>query len=358
MVKISDIAARAGVSPITVSRVMNDNKAVKPETAKKVMEVVNELNYVPNLVARSLVTNCSKTIGVLLTNLENAIYTSILAGISQKARANGYDVIVYNAGSYDNALKGINVLLGKQVDGIVILPIEMPVKFTLDDYVAGVDKAGEFYVKLKTLLQNVITRYEKPIALLGHYHLGENMIFISADYKKGASMAVDYLASIGHKEIGILGHQFNKGLWADRYDGFYDSMIKNGLTARKEYEIKSFHEINDAYSEMIKFINTAKKLPTAIYCSNDIMAVGAVNACRDAGLRIPDDISIIGHDGSSCGEMVVPNLTTVSIHPFKSGEEAFAGLYKSLQTGKIPKACDIVVMSEIIVRGSTKNLKG
>lgn len=352
MVKIADVAKLAGVSPITVSRVINKTTPVREATRQKVQEAINELGYVPNLVARSLATNQTKTVGVLLTNLENPIYASYLSGIAETARIQGYDMIIYSAVDYDNALTGVNVLLSKQVDGFIILPLESNQRVTAASSKLAVTQARDFYIQFNQIAGAIIEQQNKPFVLIGHHHLNDKMTFISDDYKEGARMAVGYLVSQGHKQIGFMGHaMFEEGIWGERRAGYFEAMKQNGLEVRESFVLKALHTVEDSYLSMSRFLTDCTELPTAIYCSNDIMAVGVINACKDHGVCVPKALSVIGHDGSTIGESVVPSLTTVSICPHLTGQTAFMTILKLLRQEKDAEK-DVIIPPELVERQS------
>lgn len=355
MATLEDVALLSGVSSMTVSRVINGKNTVSDDTKEKVWKAINELGYRPNLIARSLATSKTNTIGVLLTRLENPLYSVFVSGICSYAAEVGYDVIVSTASNVDTSLKSINTLLNKQIDGLIVLPVEFRSNDLSpeDSYKQLLKNLNEFFDKFQVIASEC---KEKgfPIVVWGSEGIKGTSGEVLEDYQIGAEMAVEYLISKNHKKIGFIANIIkDKGIWGERYRGFFKAMKQHGYEVNPEYLTESMDTLEGGYYAMTELLNR-KNLPTAIYCANDVIAAGAVNAAIDKGLRIPQDISIIGHDGSLYSEISASGLTTVSIRPQEMGRVCMKLLLDKLNGKETEER--IVMKPVIIERNSVKQL--
>ena len=351
MATIDDVARLAGVSTMTVSRVVNGSSAVSDKTRQKVLEATETLGYQPNLLARSLVTNQTHTIGVLLTHIENPLSSIFLSAILQDAEKHGYDIIMSAATDLDSTLKSINTLYNKCVDGMIILSVEF--RDSKDDNTTIFHTVEQMQAFDHEFEKIAAKQKPIPVITLGDHHMDYVSGLVNIDYRLGGQMAVEYLHTYNHEEIGYISHVVtDTGIWGERYQGFLDGMRACGKTVREEWIVKCVDTVEGGFHAMKEFIHSAGKLPSAISCANDMIAVGAINAAITEGLRVPEDISIIGHDGSYVGEITEPGLTTVSIRPYAVGRACFSVLHDCLtDTGTARKA---VITPEVLKRGSVK----
>ncbi len=329
MTTLEDVAALSQVSAMTVSRVVNNKPGVSPKTIAKVEAAIRQLGYRPNLVARSLVTNRINSIGVLLSGLENPLYAVMVSGIVQTAASYGLDVVLGSGRDMASLLKSVNTLLSKQIDGLIVLPVE------INEEVGEktVEDSRRFYGELEKIL-GCLPADEMPTLLLENSDIKWISGRIRVDYRRGAEMAVEHLVEMGHREIGIFTHTIFDGIWKDRYEGFVDGMRKHGCSLREEYIVRCSDSAASAF-EVGRALLSRENRPTAVYCSNDEIAVGVRNAAMACGLRVPEDLSIIGHDGSLYSQITYPRLTTVSIGSFEIGQVCMEQLYRALSGVKI-----------------------
>lgn len=356
MATIEEVARHCGVSPMTVSRVINNKGYVSPKTRKLVMAAVKELNYRPNLIARSLVTNKTSTIGVLMTRLENPIYSLIVSAITQEAVKIGYDIILSTSSDVNSSLKSANTLINKQIDALIVLPMEIRETADVDpdDFEKSTRGIGEFYQRFSDIAKE-LRQSNLPVVAIGASGLDNIFYFVYEDYEAGAAMAVEYLADKGHKGIGFLHHVVTQtGIWGERYRGFFKGLEKTGCTVYPENMEKCLDTIESGYEAMNKLLDKCRNM-TAVYCANDIIAAGAASAALGRGLKIPDDISIIGHDGSIYSEAVHPRLTTVSIEPYEIGRQAFNLAMGALKEER--EAEEIIIRPKILEGKSVRNIK-
>ena len=351
MATLNDVAREAGVSPITVSRVINNSPSVRPETREKVMVAVKKLHYQPNLLARSLSADRMDSIGVIVTRVENPMYSLMTSGIYSEAAEYGFDVILSCSHDLESTIKSVTTLLNKRVSGIILLPVEFRVeKPGAGD--AGSSNDLKMMKEFSEQFGGIMNQYAPanfPVVTFGGQIKEGVSGRVIENYGGGAVMAVDYLAKRGHKNIGFISHiDKTEGIWGDRYRGFLQGMEKNGLNVVKNWIVYSDENVDSAKAAMDRILAQEQR-PTAVYCANDIIAVGALNAMADSGMSVPGDISVIGHDGSSFGEMVRPSLTTVAIYPVEMGRRAVR-LLLSVMRGE--SGADLILTPQVIERKS------
>ena len=348
---LNDVAKEAGVSPITVSRVMNDSPAVRPATRERVLEAVKKLNYQPNLLARSLSADRMDSIGVVVTHVENPMYSLMTSGIYSEAAEHGFDVILSCSHDLESSIKSVTTLLNKRVSGLVVLPVEFRVEKP-----RGGKSGSQNDVKMMEAFAEsfggIIARYAPssfPVVTIGAQIEGGVSGRVIENYGGGAAMAVDCLVRHGHRRIGFVSHvDKTDGIWGERYRGFFQAMEKNKLPVEEKWIACCDENIDSARDAMLRILSQEER-PTAVYCANDLIAAGAMNAAVESGLSIPEDISVIGHDGSSFGEMLRPPLSTVAIYPVEMGKQAVRLLLSVLRGGL---GADMILTPQVIERGS------
>jgi LacI family repressor for deo operon, udp, cdd, tsx, nupC, and nupG len=311
MVSIKDVAKKANVSTATVSRVISRPEAVKEKTSMKVMKAIQELNYQPNVLARQLRRLETKTILVIVPDITNTFFSNVLRGIESVAVSNGYKVLLGDAGN-DVAREGefLNVLRQKQADGIVMLTARIETcvieEFALD----------------------------YPLVLACEYIEGSTIPTVSIDNISGARKATEYLISLGHKKIGIITGPLNVVLGRDRLKGFTQAMARHDLPVEPFLVQEGNFTYDSGYNMMMKFLALSKP-PTAVFAANDEMAFGAVKAVKNRGLRVPEDISVIGFDDIEFSAIFDPPLTTISQPTFEIGTTAMELLLKLMNADEI-----------------------
>ncbi len=329
MATLDDVAALSQVSAMTVSRVVNNKPGVSAKTIARVEAAIAQLGYRPNLVARSLVTNRINSIGVLLSRLENPLYSVMVSGIVQAAAGYGLDVVLGSGRDMQSLLKSVNTLISKQIDGLIVLPVEVNAE-------VGENSAEDtlvFYSELEKILSGLPSG-GLPTVLLENCDISGISGRVRVDYRGGAEMAVDHLVDMGHTKIGMLSHVIQDGIWQERHAGFVAGMKKHGCPIREEYIVNSADNMTSSFEAGVKLLSRQDR-PTAVYCCNDEMAVGLRNAATACGLRVPEDVSIIGHDGSVFSQTTYPKLTTVSIGSFEMGKACTEQLFRALGGVKV-----------------------
>jgi len=326
---IRDVAAQAGVSYQTVSRVLNDSPSIKPSTRERVLDVIRELGYRPNQAARTLVTSRSRTIGVLSAN-SSALYgpTTAINSIEKSAREAGYRLSItnINTGDYASIKSGLDYLLSQSVEAIVVIAPQARVFDVINDLSIHVP-----FVTLEATGRNP----------------GHNL---SVDQIGGARLATKHLIDLGHTELmHISGPQD----WIEaeaRMQGFLHEV--NAADLRTRAPILGDWSAHFGYYaglELLKFRDF-----TAVFAGNDQMALGFIHACRDLGLDVPGDISVVGFDDIPEAAHFYPPLTTVRQDFAEVGRRAVAFLLAELDGSE--HSTDAAIPPELVLRASTARL--
>ncbi len=329
---ISDIARLANVSAMTVSRVINGTGPVKKETAERIRKIIQELNYHPNLIARSLSSKRTMMIGVLIPKTEHLFLDNylaqVLSGISDVLQENNYRLILYPADKSDkDRQEYLNIARSNLVDGLILL------------------KVAPSDMRLPALFETGF-----PAIAVNFRQNKPTCNFVDSENIHGARLAVSHLYKKGHRKIG-----FMKGFMAevnaqDRLRGFMDEMNNLGLQVREDWILSGNFDQETAYNAADQLLKLTKK-PTALFCADDYMAIGAMRRFKEVGLRIPEDIAVIGFDDIELAAYIKPALTTIRQPMTKMGETA-ARLLLDLVTNKIQTPVQRFMNVELIERES------
>ena len=331
-VTIVDVAKEAGVSFATVSRVLNDGVNVRPEKRKRVQSAIKRLGYTTNLQAWSLRGGRSHLIGLVVRDLGTAYIGEIMRGVDMEFAENRYDVMLYTT---HRSLKKesayvINLARG-MTDGLLLVLPRQP----------------EAY--LKTLRQRKI-----PHVLIDHQGIDERGPAIGATNRAGGYDATRYLLALGHRRIGFITGSMSMGCSRERLDGYRAALRDHGVTVDEELIREGIFQQSRGYTAAIELLNLPLP-PSAIIGSNDVTAFGAMEAVRDRGKKIPDDISIIGFDDIPQAAQVHPPLTTIRQPLEEMGRRAAQMLLQIIANPERP-AEKIELPTELVVRESTRML--
>ncbi|MGN7360169.1 LacI family DNA-binding transcriptional regulator [Paenibacillus sp. SAF-054] len=311
-----DIAKLAGVSRSTVSRVINNYSNVPEKTRAKVMRVIEENHYEPNTSARVLAGKGMNTIGLFVVSTaekqnpnriyQNSYFAPFVETIVDTVNRLGYYVLIHTVYSEDDFLKVKQAFLQKRIDGGIIVGTERN-----DGMVRAIAKLALPFVLIDYDIAELLEqRLDKDYAAVVN----------SKDYE-GAAMAVRYLIELGHKKIGFISGRMNTQSGRERHQAFLDTMREHGLEVPGELVMKGEFIRQKAYDEVKRLLAEGQR-PTAIFSANDTMALGAMDACRDLQLRIPDDISIAGFDDIPVASQLLPALTTVRLPIYEMSQAA------------------------------------
>lgn len=324
---MSEVAARAGVSKATVSRVLNRSHAIAPETERRVLEVVSQLKYHKNVHARRLATGRSDLFGLIISEITNPYFPEIIRGFQAEAWDRGCDVVLCNT-EY-NAQRTVSVvqkLIESDARGVAIMTSSLDKDETSELIAAGVGVVFCNLAPVEMLVSNV-----------------------SIDYQRGIVQAIAHVVQLGHRHAAVIA-----GPGENRTAAVIRQALVAGL---KEQKLKITSVVNsnyrvDAGASAVRALLAAPELPTVIFCGSDLIAMGAMNALEEAGVRIPEDVSMIGIDDISFAFLARPPLTTIRVPRERLGQLAFQALDSMLRL-KHRKGMDHYLETELVVRQST-----
>lgn len=308
---IRDVAARAGVSIATVSRVLNGGAPSTSDTSERVRAAIADLGFRPNRIGRSLKAARTRTIGVLVPSLRNPVFADSVAGLEDAAAAAGYSVLIASS-DYDSERerRAVDTLLSHQVEGLVLTVADADGSAALD----ALESAGAPYILV----------YNQPHA--------SGRPFVSVDNVAAARGLVGRMTELGHRRIGMVAGRFGQSDRSRlRRDGFLTALDAAGLEPGPVIEV-DFADTRLAQHLAPHMMPGTR--PTALFCSNDMVALAVIRALSDLGLSVPGDVSVTGFDGIEVGALVSPSLATL-IQPARAmGEHAFARLLANLNEGE------------------------
>jgi LacI family transcriptional regulator len=326
-----DVAARAGVSVAVVSYVVNNGpRPVTSETRAKVEKAIKELGYYPNELARSLALQQSSTIGFITPNYVNPVYGEMAEGIQEVCFPNGYLMLfVYSGNSPDREKQLLLMFRAKQVDGVIMQPL------TSDPAAA-----------IQPLQQARI-----PVVLIQHECCDVPSVVL-ADVQ-GAQLATQHLLDLGHRRIGFIkGRLPSAARTEERLSGYHEALKAAG----QEYDptlVIVRDAIQDGGYDAMQELLSLSEPPTAIFCHNDALAVGAMHAIQAAGLSIPGDISVVGYDDTASSAHLTPPLTTISFSKREMGRQAATILFHAIEQAGYSEPQTVEVPVNLVVRAST-----
>ncbi|MGB9678422.1 MAG: LacI family DNA-binding transcriptional regulator [Thermoanaerobacteraceae bacterium] len=328
MATIRDVALKAGVSVATVSRVINNSPSVSKHARENVLNAIKELNYYPNLLGRNLRRSKTSMILALMPNVSNPFYARIVKGIEDIGHKNGYSVMICNTESDINREKiYLELLKNRLADGVIFMAPVM----NKDELTA----IGESY----------------PVVECCEYIEGAGVSYVSIDNFAAAYKAVKHLITLGHKRIGMISADNNFVSTIQREAGYKKAIedagnvFDEGLIKKGDYSFKSGLRISK------QFLSLADR-PTAIFAISDIMAIGAIRAIKEEGLKVPEDFAVVGFDDISFASMYDPMLTTISQPKYDLGCYAMELLLKQIKDG-LKERENIILEHELIIREST-----
>jgi LacI family transcriptional regulator len=322
-----EVAKKAGVSPATVSRVLNKTHYIAPETEQRVLEVVRQLNYHKNVHARRLATGQSDLFGLVISEIANPYFPEIIRGFQAAAWERGFDVLLFNTEYQQGRIESvIRKLIESDVRGVAIMTSSVDKSATAELTAAGV---GVVFCNIGT-----------PERLISN---------ISIDYQSGISQAIEHVVSLGHHRAAVIAGPGN-----NRTAVTIKHAVVKGL---KERKLNPFPVIESNYrvdsgASAVRAILSQTEIPTVIFCGSDLIAMGAMKTLEEEGVRVPEDVSVVGIDDISFAFLARPPLTTISVPRERLGVIAFEALENVLKL-KRRKGADYYVGTELVVRKST-----
>ncbi len=328
-VTIHEIAREAGVSIATVSRTLNAPEKVRPQTRERILAIVRDRHYVSDALAVSLVSRRSGTIGVIIPTIIYSIYAGFIHSIQKACGEAGYTVLT-GITEYSDTLEDeiVTRLLERRVDGLVL---------------TGVSRGAGIYHKIRNLGVPFVTTW--------HVSKNPDIPSVSFDNYAASMDAMQHLYSLGHRRIALICGKSDRNDRAfERRRAYCDFLRRKRIGSNAELMEERDFEFSEGEAAMRKILRVEPR-PSAVFCANDILAVGAMHACRDLGVAVPADMSIMGFDDHPVTEHVTPPLTTIRVPADSMGKEATRSLLRAIDTGKPPASK--VLRTDVVVRDST-----
>lgn len=333
MSTIRDVARRAGVAPITVSRVINNSGYVSERTRRRVEKAITELNYVPNALAQGLRFNKTNVIALVLSDITNPFWTTVARGAEDAASEENYSVILCNTdedvAKHD---KYAQLLLRRQVDGFLLVPVS-----------DAVDTI------------RFIQQQDVSLVILDRQMPGVSVDVVRADSEGGAYELTRYVIELGHRRIAILSGPEIISTSTQRVAGYKRALQDAHL--KVDLELVSFGSFyqDSGYERTMKLLALSRP-PTAIFAGNNFIAIGMMKALYDSGLRIPEDMSVVGFDDLPPGLLVQPFLTVADQSAYEMGYRATKLLLERIANSAQPAYQEIVLPTQLIIRQSCRSI--
>jgi DNA-binding LacI/PurR family transcriptional regulator len=326
---ILEVARQAGVSPATVSRVLNNYPHIREEVRRKVTDAIAELGYEPNRVAQRLRGSHSHLIGIIVTDITNPFFNTIMASMEDVFFNAGFSVLMSNITADPQKESAyLSMMENEEVDGLVIAPTSENV-----DRIVELADAG------------------MPIVIIDRRMTSGRVDMVLADNIAGARSAVEHLIRLGHKRIGHIGGPLRLTSGRERYQGYQQAMHDAGLPTKDEWVRFGDHGHASGYSKALELLDVDPPL-TALFIENNMMTLGALNAIHDRGKSIPDDIAIVGFDDMPWSVSLNPPLTVVAQPLYDIGAWAATRLLERIEQPGLPPRTD-VLKTTLIVRASS-----
>jgi LacI family transcriptional regulator len=327
-ITLSELAKVAGVSVSTASRALNNSDhKVNEETRQRILHLARELGYRPNMVARGLKTDRTFTIGIIVDNIVSPFSPLIIRGIQDHLKNHNYFSVIINADWDPEAeTEAVHQLISRSIDGIIF------VESWLRGANPTLDLANKPYVFVHRLFSGVFNN------------------LVLADERYGAHLAVEHLAGLGHQRIAFINGPHGWGASLDRFAGYQDALEQLGVPYDPELVAEGLWEVQSGYPAAKQFLALPER-PTAIFAANDLMALGAIYAIQEAGLRVPEDIALVGYDDREIANISRPTITTVTLPCYEMGQASALMLLRRFDNeGDVEEP--IKVRGKLIIRES------
>jgi DNA-binding LacI/PurR family transcriptional regulator len=331
-VSITDIAAAAGVSPSTVSRALQDHPRISHARRDALKALADQMGYRPSQVARSLVTGRTRTLGVVVTDITDPFVAEVLKGAESASREKGYTLLFATSGrDPGREIEAVQLLLDRQVDGMIVIS----------------GRAGPRYSELRRPGEDGLVGW--PLVLVNNEQTGAGIYSVRMDNRGGAREAVSYLRKLGHRRIAFLAGPEQGRSSNERLQGYRQGIGVNGLGPSGEIVIAGAGLLEDGPRALAALMATPDR-PSAVLCYNDLSAIGLLAAAARTGVRIPDDLSVVGYDNIPLSAYCIPPLTTVDQPTDQMGRTAVALCVAALAGERVE---NVVLEGRLIIREST-----
>jgi DNA-binding LacI/PurR family transcriptional regulator len=331
-VSITDIAQVAGVSASTVSRALQDNPRISVERRAAIQGIARSMGYRPSQVARSLVTGKTCTLGVVVTDVTDPFVAEVMKGAEAAGRARGY-TLLFAMSNHDpeQEMQAYEMLLERQVDGMIVISSRASSRYLELRSGGAIDRDGAI-----------------PLVLVNNRLTGPLIYSVCTDHRSGAREVVSYLRQLGHTEIAFLAGPENGRSARERAEGYLDGLQTNGLCPRTELMVPGFGRLDDG-TEALRLLLSRRIPPTAVFCYNDLAAIGLLSAAARLGIRVPEDLSVVGYDNISMSAYTTPSLTTVEQPKQQMGRHAVDLCARRLQGEEVS---NLVLTGTLVIRES------
>jgi LacI family transcriptional regulator len=335
---ISDIAKLAGVSKSSVSLVLNNKPGVSEKIRREILEIIEKYRYNPSQIAQSLAARETRSIGLIIKEIDNPYFSRLMRGVYDSCSELGYSVLLGSSElSEGKEAEIIKTLVSKRVDGLIISPLQ--------------SEGSDFSYLIDLLKDNY------PLVILGAVtNYPTNVVDI--DNTKAAYDAVSLLIRNGHTKIAHFGGPVHSGHGQKRLEGYKQALSDHGIPINKNYIAVVEPYIPDGYQAGKNLFSGNSDAPTAVFCYNDLVAIGLINALTDLGIEVPDDVSVMGFDNIDFSEYVRIPLTTVQMPAYEIGKAAASLLIKQINKPSPPLIERVILEHKIIERDSIARRSG
>lgn len=331
MITIKDVARHAGVAPSTVSNFLTGNARVSDPTSKRIQEAIDELGYIPNMAARSLRVNQTHTIGLIVPDISNPFFSEIVRAIGHVSQRLKYTLLLCDSASDANREKELlENLLRQRVDGILMIHTGLR-----DDYL------------------HIANQASRPIVFVDR--AVEGGVNIVTDNAAGGRLAARHLLGLGHRRIGVLAGDAHVGNVQNRLQAFQDELAAQSCHIEPEHFITGAQTFETGRD--VTLLLQTPQPPTAIFATNDIIALGAWRTLVEQHVSIPQDVSLIGYDNIDMTNIAVPSLTTIGQDKYEMGRQAVLALLNMVKNKETAPAKTTCITPQLIVRNSTCNVE-
>ena len=334
---ISDIAKLANVSKSAVSIVINNKKGVSEKTRQKVLDIIKKYNYNPNHLAQSLAARETKSIGLIIKEIDNPYFAKVMKGVYDTCSKLGYSVLLGSSElSQEKESEIINALLNKRVDGLLLSPLQSE------------DSNYKYLIDLLT--------DSFPLVILGEVkNYSTNIVDI--DNISAAYDAVSYLIKLGHRKIAHFAGPVHSGHGQKRLEGYKQALIDNQIPINNDYVIPVAPYTPFGYKTGLQIFSKDIELPTAVFCYNDLIAIGLMNALLELKIPVPEKVSVVGFDNIDFGEYLKIPLTTIQMPAYEIGKAASNLLVKQITNSSKQLSEKVILKHKLIKRDSCSLLK-
>ena len=330
-VSIVEIAKAAGVSHSTVSRALRHSPQVSAATGERIRRLAQEMGYVPSAIGRGLATQSTRTVGLVVTTIADPFVAEVVRGVEEEAMKRGYGLFLCQSGAQpQREIAAVRALHENRVAGVIVTS----------------SRVGERYLPL-------LERMQVPVVLINNEHAGPYIGFVAIDDVGGGRLATEYPLGLGHRHIAYISGWPEARSSRDRLQGYGEALHSRGLAINPNLVAAGTGRMEGGYGAMQELLRLRPR-PSAVFCYNDMTAVGALKALHEAGVRVPEQVSVIGFDDIALAAYTTPPLTTIAQPTYKMGQQAMCMLLDVL--AKRGQLQNVMLQGKVVVRESCGEL--